>query len=103
MAPKSEDHTSNGDAISSEPQSELRYGWFGCTPSWLQRLNTAFSYMVFVSLTNTFFSGTANGLIGAVQSSVETRFQLSSTQSSWIITAYEFGECILGFVEGRKR
>ena len=38
---------------------------------------------------NAFGSMVNNGLIGVVLSSIETRFGLTSTESSWIVTTYD--------------
>ena len=65
------------------------YGWFGFNPKSLQVINNATVFTFWMTLANIFLSGTTNGLMGAVQSSIERRFELTSTQSSWIIIAYE--------------
>ena len=65
------------------------YGWFNINPKCLQVINNATFFTFLITLTNIFQSGTTNGLMGAVQSSIERRFELTSTQSSWIIIAYE--------------
>jgi hypothetical protein len=33
----------------------------------------------------------ANGLLGVVMSTIEKQFDLTSSESSWIASAYEFG------------
>lgn len=71
-----------------EPVS-MNFGWFGCEPKWLQCINTVVFYSALMTLVNIFQSGTTNGLMGAVQSSIETRYQLTSKQSSWIVITYE--------------
>ena len=76
---------------SCEPVPSYKYGWFGFTPSWLQRFHTAGWLLLFLSLGNSFQSGVVSGLLGVVLSTIETRFTLSSSQSSWIASAYDVG------------
>ena len=73
--------------LDSEP--DLRFGCCGWKPSFLQCLNRGGWYVAFMFIGNVFLSMTVNGLVGVVLSSLETRFELSSNQSSWIASAYE--------------
>lgn len=77
-----------GDMDGSD-SDQLRYGWRRLQPSFLGCLNTAVCYSVFMMFANIFQSGTVNGLVGAVQSTLETRYGLSSSQSSWVYASYE--------------
>ena len=72
-----------------KPAKDLRFGWFSIKPNWIQFMNAAAIYASLLSMVNVFLSGTSNGLAGAVQSSIERRFQLSSAQGSTIAVAYE--------------
>ena len=72
--------------------TEHRYGWFSFTPQWLQWLNTSLSFLIMITLITIWFIGTTSGLSGVVQSSIETRFELSSSSSAWIISAYDIGK-----------
>ena len=67
----------------------LRYGWFWFTPACLRNINTPTWFLVFMCIANIFQSMTVNGLIGVVLSSLETRFGFTSSQSSWIASAYD--------------
>ena len=46
---------------------DLRYGWFSLKPTWMQALNAATIYAIWLSCVNVFQSGTTNGLAGAIQ------------------------------------
>ena len=77
------------DTVSQEAQPLLLYGWFSFVPSCLQKINKAGWFLFFMCLANIFQSMTINGLVGVVLSSLETRFGLTSSQSSWIASAYD--------------
>ena len=72
-------------------KDELRYGCFGFLPDRLQWLNNIRFAVLFISLAHC-FQNTANGLLGVSLSTMEKRFDLSSSQSSWIASAYEIGQ-----------
>ena len=77
-------------------EEEHRYGWFCFTPSCLQTLARGIWVCIALTIANTLISGTYNGLSGSAQTSIETRFGLSSTQSSWVMTSYEIGNVVGG-------
>lgn len=83
-------HTESEASIRPDSQ-DLSYGYFGWKPKWLQGLNKAVGVVVFFSLANGFQSMVVNGLLGVVISTLEKRFDLSSTESSWMASAYEIG------------
>lgn len=65
-----------------------KYGWFSWEPKLLQNINNATFYMVLMTIANIFMNCASSG---AVQSTIERRFKLTSTQGSWIIVAFEIG------------
>ena len=68
-----------------------KYGWFAFTPSWIQLFHTAGWLLVFLSLGNWVENAVVSGLLGVVLSTIERRFELSSSQSSWIASACDLG------------
>jgi MFS family permease len=70
--------------------ADLRYGCSAYRPSCLQCLNNIIGAVTFISIAN-FMLNFANGLLGVVMSTVERRFDLSSSESSWMASGYEFG------------
>ena len=79
-------------AAAKEADTEYRYGWFSFTPGCLQVFNKASWVLVAMVMVQVWTTVAQDGLASATQSSIETRFQLTSSQSSWIISAYEVGE-----------
>jgi len=69
--------------------THLRYGFCGWRPSWLQSLNTPIWLLVFMSSANALRSILVSGLLGSVVTTLEKRFDITSTQSSWIISTYD--------------
>ena len=67
-----------------------RFGWLRFTPDCVQCLNTAKWWLVWMSIGNNFQSMTVNGLVSVGLSSIEKRFEFSSSQSSFIANAYDF-------------
>jgi Organic Anion Transporter Polypeptide (OATP) family len=70
--------------------ADLRFGYCCFRPSWLQWLNTAAGAVAFICLANA-LQGFANGIIGVILSTIEKRFDLSSSDSSIIAIGYEIG------------
>jgi len=68
---------------------QTRYGCLGCRPARLQFLTGARWFLLFTCLSTFFQSMAVNGLIGVTISTIERRFGLASSQSSWIAAAYE--------------
>jgi len=83
-------NTKEKDINNAEETRDLRYGCFRFKPTGLQCLNTIVGAVAFLSLANCFQS-LANGLLGVMLSTLEKRFDLSSSSSSWIASAYEIG------------
>jgi hypothetical protein len=81
--------TSSSSSSSQSELPDLRYGCVG-RPAWLQWLNNIVGAVAFLSLANCFQS-LANGLLGVGLSTIEKRFDLSSSSSSWIASASEIG------------
>ena len=69
--------------------TDLRFGWFSFRPNCLQWLNRSVWFLIFMCYGNMFQSMLVNGLMGVVVSTLEKRFDLSSSQSSFIVSAYE--------------
>lgn len=66
--------------------------WFGCLswrPKWLQVFNRVKSLLVFMFIYNTVISMVVNGLIPSSISSLEKRFQLTSTQTGIMTSSYD--------------
>ena len=70
--------------------TQWRYGWLRFTPDCIQCLNTAKWWLAWMCVGNTFQSMTVNGLMSVGLSSIEKRFDFSSSQSSFIANAYDF-------------
>jgi len=68
---------------------DFSYGCFGTRTKCLQALNKAGWLLFFMCIANVFQSMVVNGLIGTILSSLETRFGFTSSQSSWIVSAYD--------------
>lgn len=67
-----------------------RYGCGVFRPAWLQRLNSIVGAVTFITIANLLLNVT-EGLLGVVITTMERRFDLSSSQSSWMASGYEFG------------
>jgi len=74
----------------SEDDEDLRYGCLGAHPNWMQGMNNIAGFVCGLSFANCFQS-LANGLFGVVLSTIEKQFDLTSSESSWIASAYEIG------------
>ena len=68
---------------------DLRYGCLGARPSGLQRLNTVKGFVTCLCLCSVSHTIVTIGLPSVILSTLELRFGLSSTQSSWIVSAFE--------------
>ncbi len=75
--------------MEASDEERYKYGWFSWTPRCGQVLLGAKWLLLFMSIANIFQSMTINGLPGTILTSLETRFGLSSSQSSWIVSAYD--------------
>jgi hypothetical protein len=74
----------------SKTDADLRYGCGNYRPASLQCLGNAVGAVAIISAAN-FLLNFTNGLLGVVISTIERRFDLSSSQSSWMASSYEFG------------
>jgi len=83
----------NGDcATYDELDSDKFQTGFGCLgsrPSWLQFLASARWFLLFICVTSFCQSMVVNGLLGVTISTIERRFALASSQTSWIAATYE--------------
>lgn len=70
--------------------ADLRYGCSAYRPACLQWLNNIVGAVTVISAAN-FMLNYANALLGVVMSTIERRFDLSSSQSSWMASGYELG------------
>lgn len=77
------------DSTSDDEEEEHLYGWRCYTPSWLQCLNTPLMFLIVMCFAILGQSMMVNGLIAVSMSSLETRFELSSSQVSVIPSTYE--------------
>ncbi len=73
---RASDASSRADAASP---ARLRYGFCGWSPDALQGLCRPLWVLVVMCLCNVFQSMTINGLIGVILTSLEVRFDLSSS------------------------
>ena len=85
-----------GNVKDASEETDFRCGWLCFTPNCLQRFASALCVCLCLTIGNTFISGTYNGLSGSAQSSIETRFGLTSGQSSWIVTSYDISNILTG-------
>ncbi len=76
-------------ASDKEVDVSQKFGFLSFKPSCLQVFNTAGWFVFALFWANSFQSMVSNGLLGVVITSIETRFQLTSGQSSWIAASYE--------------
>jgi len=65
------------------------FGCRRCRPACLQFLASTRWFLLFTSLGVFFASMTVNGLVGVTISTIERRFSLASSQTAWIVGAYE--------------
>lgn len=76
--------------LTGKKEPNLSFGWLRWRPKWLQRLNTIESFVFWLCLANC-IQTMLTGLIGVVVSTLEKRYDLSSSQSSLIASASELG------------
>ena len=79
-----------------DSDTHFRCGWFCFEPQCCQCFASALWVCLCLTVGNTFISGTYNGLSGSAQTSIETRFGLTSAQSSWIVTSYDISNILTG-------
>ena len=70
---------------------DMRYGFGPWKPRCLQGMNTTAGVVTCLCLGSCFQAMITGGITGVVLSTLEKRFSLSSSQSSWIASAYEVG------------
>ncbi|KAK3083064.1 hypothetical protein FSP39_012962 [Pinctada imbricata] len=89
---KTECSTDPGDEEKTEEweRQNLRYGWGSFTPDCLQVFNTI-RWFVFFSCVFSLFQGfIVNGVINAIISTLESRFELPSSRSGLIVSSNDF-------------
>ncbi|CAH1772289.1 unnamed protein product [Owenia fusiformis] len=82
-------HMPTVKTIEPDEVQPLLYGWGGFTPKWLQKINKSWCFLICLCLMNFCMSGSVNGLIGTNLSSIERRYDLNSTVSGLIVSAYD--------------
>lgn len=86
--PDSEDE---GEAEDEEwERKHLRYGWGKFTPDCLQVFNSIRWYVFFTCVFSLFQGYLVNGVINAIISTLEKRFELTSSQSGLIVSSNDF-------------
>ncbi|KAK7884699.1 hypothetical protein WMY93_027822 [Mugilogobius chulae] len=82
-----------------EQDSELLCGWGSLRPKALQVFNTPRWVLFFLSVASFLQGLIINGLINTVVTSIERRFDLSSSQTGLIVSSYDIAACVcLAFV-----
>ncbi|XP_069107929.1 solute carrier organic anion transporter family member 4A1-like [Argopecten irradians] len=84
------------DVIDEKWEREhLRFGFGSWTPDWIQGFNTI-RWFVFWTCVFSFFQGyIVNGVINAIISTLEKRFELPSSKSGLIVSSNDFFACFL--------
>lgn len=70
-------------------------GWGSFTPSVIQCCNNPKGYLVFYSLLGVMQGASVNGLINVSISTIEKRYQLSSSRTGVISASYDIAFCVL--------
>lgn len=92
VEPPTDEHPPNGEA-------ELLCGWGTFRPRALQGLASPPWVLLFLSVASFLQGMTVNGFINTVITSIERRFQLSSSQTGVVSSSYDMAACIcLAFV-----
>ncbi|XP_060065618.1 solute carrier organic anion transporter family member 4A1-like [Ylistrum balloti] len=76
-------------------RQNLRFGWGGWTPEWLQRFNTIRWFVFWTCVFSLFQGFIVNGVINAIISTLEKRFELPSSKSGLIVSSNDFFACFL--------
>ncbi|XP_066269059.1 solute carrier organic anion transporter family member 4A1-like [Branchiostoma lanceolatum] len=74
------------DQVLEEKKGSLRFGWFGFTPDFLQFFNTSRWLLFFMSIA-AYVDCTTMAFIPGIVSTLEKRFEMSSSQSGFIISS----------------
>ncbi|KAF6210377.1 hypothetical protein GE061_013481 [Apolygus lucorum] len=80
---------------SDKSVNEGKYGWRHVTPQCLQFLNRPKWALVIISSVSMNQGIVINGLLHLMVPHIERRFELSSTEASIVINAYDIGSLIL--------
>ncbi|XP_021367866.1 solute carrier organic anion transporter family member 4A1-like [Mizuhopecten yessoensis] len=79
-------------------KNNLRFGWGNWTPGWLQRFNTIRWFVFWACVFSLFQGFIVNGVINAIISTLEKRFELPSSKSGLIVSSNDFFACFLVLV-----
>ena len=71
-----------------------RYGWLCLQPKCLQSLNNIKTFLIVLFVARGLFVGTGDGAVGVVVSTLERRFDLSSSQSSWLASIVDISSML---------
>ncbi|XP_033728387.1 solute carrier organic anion transporter family member 4A1-like isoform X2 [Pecten maximus] len=87
----------DGDDITDEKweREHLRFGFGNWTPRWLQGFNTIRWFVFWVCVFSFFQGFIVNGVINAIVSTLEKRFELPSSKSGLIVSSNDFFACFL--------
>ncbi|KAJ0069900.1 hypothetical protein NL108_016059 [Boleophthalmus pectinirostris] len=77
-----------------EQDSDLLCGWGSLRLKALQVFNTPHWVLFFLSMAALLQGMIINGFVGSVVTSIERRFDLSSSQSGLIVSAYDIAACV---------
>ncbi|XP_035659874.1 solute carrier organic anion transporter family member 4A1-like [Branchiostoma floridae] len=75
--------------IQKEKEKNFRFGWFGFKPDFLQVFNTSRWLLFFVGLTGALECTSTYGFIPGIISTLERRFEMSSSKSGFIVSSYQ--------------
>ncbi|XP_072290374.1 solute carrier organic anion transporter family member 4A1 [Eucyclogobius newberryi] len=77
-----------------EQDSELLYGWSSLRPKAIQVFNTPRWVLFFLSVASFLQGLIINGFVNTVVTSIERRFDLSSSQTGLIVSSYDMAACV---------
>ncbi|CAH1248310.1 SLCO5A1 [Branchiostoma lanceolatum] len=75
--------------IQEEKKKNIRFGWFGFTPDFLQVFNTSRWLLFFVGVAGALECMSNYGFIPGIISTLERRFEMSSSKSGFIVSSYQ--------------
>uniref|UniRef100_A0A8C6S0R1 Solute carrier organic anion transporter family member n=1 Tax=Neogobius melanostomus TaxID=47308 RepID=A0A8C6S0R1_9GOBI len=78
----------------TEQESEQLCGWGALRPRALQVFNTPRWVLFFLSVASFLQGLLINGLVNTVVTSIERRFELSSSQTGLIVSSYDIAACV---------
>ncbi|XP_078665168.1 solute carrier organic anion transporter family member 4A1-like [Branchiostoma floridae x Branchiostoma belcheri] len=77
------------EEIRGEKKENFRFGWFGFTPDFLQVFNTSRWLLFFVGVAGALECTSNFGFIPGIISTLERRFEMSSSRSGFIVSSYQ--------------